>query len=122
MPIGIVQLDSCCMHGPSAAGGVAPALEGVRVTAVYAACGDGHDGPPSVVGPALQPFAADGLQDAADDLNTDASRAQRLESGSAGPIRRITWIRTRAGATRSVLTVPIRRRLARGAQHGAETA
>jgi N4-(beta-N-acetylglucosaminyl)-L-asparaginase len=76
---GVVQLDSCCMHGPRKwAGGVA-ALEGVRtpslVAKAVAELTDHH----LLVGKGAQDFArALGFEIEAD-LKTDASRARWLE-------------------------------------------
>lgn len=76
---GVVQLDSCCMHGPHKwAGGVA-CLEGVRtpsrVARLVASSTDHH----LLVGKGAQEFArAMGFTIEAD-LNTEASRAAWLE-------------------------------------------
>jgi N4-(beta-N-acetylglucosaminyl)-L-asparaginase len=76
---GVVQLDSCCMHGPKKwAGGVA-ALEGVRtpskVAQMVASVTDHH----LLVGKGAQNFARNmGLQ-IEDDLNTEKSRTAWLE-------------------------------------------
>lgn len=76
---GVVQLDSCCMHGPKKwAGGVA-AIEGVRtpslVAKAVAATTDHH----LLVGKGAQEFARNMGFTVEDDLNTPASRAAWLE-------------------------------------------
>ena len=76
---GIVQLDSCCMHGPlKRAGGVA-SLEGVRTPSRVARAVMDTTDHHLIVGAGAQHFArAMGFR-IEDDLNTDASRAQWLE-------------------------------------------
>lgn len=76
---GIVQLDSCCMHGPKKwAGGVA-CLEGVRtpskVARLVASQTDHH----LLVGKGAQTFARQMGIPIEDDLNTERSRAAWLE-------------------------------------------
>jgi N4-(beta-N-acetylglucosaminyl)-L-asparaginase len=76
---GVVQLDSCCMHGPKKwAGGVA-ALEGVRtpskVAYLVASTTDHH----LIVGKGAQEFARNHGFTVEQDLNTDRSRAAWLE-------------------------------------------
>ncbi|MBX3118629.1 MAG: N(4)-(beta-N-acetylglucosaminyl)-L-asparaginase [Fimbriimonadaceae bacterium] len=76
---GIVQLDSCCMHGPRKwAGGVA-SLEGVRtpskVAQLVASSTDHH----LLVGKGAQAFAKAMGMTIEDDLNTENSRRVWLE-------------------------------------------
>jgi N4-(beta-N-acetylglucosaminyl)-L-asparaginase len=76
---GVVQLDSCCMHGPRRwAGGVA-ALEGIRtpslVAQAVAELTDHH----LLVGQGAQAFARSLGFAVEEDLNTDESRALWLE-------------------------------------------
>ena len=76
---GVVQLDSCCMHGPKKwAGGVA-ALEGVRtpsrVALAVASTTDHH----LIVGKGAQSFARGMGFRVEDDLNTEHSRRAWLE-------------------------------------------
>jgi N4-(beta-N-acetylglucosaminyl)-L-asparaginase len=76
---GVVQLDSCCMHGPRKwAGGVA-AIEGVktpsRVAQAVAEYTDHH----LIAGKGAQMFARDLGFEVVDDLNTERSRALWLE-------------------------------------------
>ena len=44
---GVVQLDACCMHGPTKRAGGVAALEGVRTPSLVAQRGDGPDRSPS---------------------------------------------------------------------------
>jgi N4-(beta-N-acetylglucosaminyl)-L-asparaginase len=76
---GVVQLDSCCMHGPmKRAGGVA-AIEGVRTPSLVAGAvlhtTDHH----LLVGKGAQDFARSMGFKIEDDLNTETSRARWLE-------------------------------------------
>ena len=76
---GVVQLDSCCMHGPNKwAGGVA-AIEGVRtpskVAQAVAELTDHH----LIVGAGATKFARDIGFEIEDDLNTERSRALWME-------------------------------------------
>ena len=76
---GVVQLDSCCMHGPlKRAGGVA-ALEGVRTPSLVARdvlhTTDHH----LLVGRGAQDFARSMGYTIEDDLNTERSRSRWLE-------------------------------------------
>jgi N4-(beta-N-acetylglucosaminyl)-L-asparaginase len=76
---GVVQLDSCCMHGPlKRAGGVA-AMEGVRTPSLVARAvlhtTDHH----LLVGPGAQAFARSMGFAIEDDLNTERSRSLWLE-------------------------------------------
>ena len=76
---GVVQLDSCCMHGPlKRAGGVA-ALEGVRTPSLVARdvlhTTDHH----LLVGRGAQDFARSMGYTIEDDLNTERSRQRWLE-------------------------------------------
>jgi N4-(beta-N-acetylglucosaminyl)-L-asparaginase len=75
---GVVQLDSCCMHGPrKRAGGVA-ALEGVRTPSVIARAVMNETDHHLVVGKGAQEFARNLGFKIEDDLNTDRSRAAWL--------------------------------------------
>jgi N4-(beta-N-acetylglucosaminyl)-L-asparaginase len=76
---GIVQLDSCCMHGPlKRAGGVA-ALEGVRTPSKVARAVLDTTDHHLLVGKGAQEFARAMGFTIEDDLNTATSRAQWLE-------------------------------------------
>ena len=76
---GIVQLDSCCMHGvKKQAGGVA-ALEGVRTPSLVAKAIMEHTDHHLLVGEGAQNFARNLGFEIEDDLNTEKSRRQWLE-------------------------------------------
>lgn len=71
---GIVQLDSCCMHGPrKQAGGVA-ALEGIRTPSLVAKAVMEHTDHHLLVGRGAQNFARNLGFEIEDDLNTEKSR------------------------------------------------
>lgn len=76
---GVVQLDSCCMHGPRRQAGGVAALEGVRTPSSVARAvmqlTDHH----LLVGAGAQTFARQVGFDVEDDLNTDLSRSRWLE-------------------------------------------
>ena len=76
---GVVQLDSCCMHGPlKRAGGVA-ALEGVRTPSLVARAVMDQTDHHLLVGEGAQEFARHMGFTVEDDLNTPKSRALWLE-------------------------------------------
>jgi N4-(beta-N-acetylglucosaminyl)-L-asparaginase len=76
---GVVQLDSCCMHGPlKRAGGVA-ALEGVRTPSKVAKAVLDHTDHHLLVGAGAQHFARNMGFAIEADLNTERSRAKWLE-------------------------------------------
>jgi N4-(beta-N-acetylglucosaminyl)-L-asparaginase len=76
---GVVQLDSCCMHGPlKRAGGVA-ALEGVRTPSRVAKAVLDHTDHHLLVGAGASTFARNMGFAIEADLNTDRSRAKWLE-------------------------------------------
>jgi N4-(beta-N-acetylglucosaminyl)-L-asparaginase len=76
---GILQLDSCCMHGPrKRAGGVA-ALEGVKTPSLVAKAVADRTDHHLLVGHGAQDFARRLGFDIVADLNTDASRKAWLE-------------------------------------------
>src|SRR5687768_2470127 len=76
---GVVQLDSCCMHGPlKRAGGVA-ALEGVRTPSLVARAVCHTTDHHLLVGPGAQEFAKAMGFEIEDDLNTERSRETWLE-------------------------------------------
>jgi N4-(beta-N-acetylglucosaminyl)-L-asparaginase len=76
---GVVQLDSCCMHGPrKQAGGVA-ALEGVRTPSLVAKAVMENTDHHLLVGRGAQEFARDVGFKIEDDLNTEHSRKLWLE-------------------------------------------
>ena len=76
---GVVQLDSCCMHGPrKRAGGVA-ALEGVRTPSLVAKAVMDNTDHHLIVGEDAQRFARSMGFKIEDDLNTEKSRKLWLE-------------------------------------------
>ena len=76
---GVVQLDSCCMHGPKKRAGGVACIEGVRTPSVVAQkvmeMTDHH----LIVGKGAQEFARNMGLKIEDDLNTDNSRQKWLE-------------------------------------------
>ena len=76
---GVVQLDSCCMHGPTKRAGGVAALEGVRTPSLVAKAvmelTDHH----LLVGKGAQVFARNLGFKIEEDLNTDTSRKAWLE-------------------------------------------
>lgn len=76
---GVVQLDSCCMHGPrKQAGGVA-AIEGVRTPSLVAKAVMSHTDHHLLVGQGAQNFARNMGFKIEDDLNTERSRELWLD-------------------------------------------
>lgn len=76
---GVVQLDSCCMHGPrKRAGGVA-CLEGVRTPSLVAKAVLEQTDHHLLVGAGAQAFARNLGFKIEDDLNTESSRKKWLE-------------------------------------------
>jgi N4-(beta-N-acetylglucosaminyl)-L-asparaginase len=76
---GVVQLDSCCMHGPlKRAGGVA-ALEGVRTPSLVAKAVMDSTDHHLLVGKGAQDFARNMGFKIEDDLNTERSRRAWLD-------------------------------------------
>ena len=76
---GVVQLDSCCMHGPKKRAGGVAALEGVRTPSLVAhtvmEMTDHH----LLVGAGAQTFARNMGFEIQDDLNTETSRERWLD-------------------------------------------
>jgi len=76
---GVVQLDSCCMHGPKKwAGGVA-AIEGIRTPSLVAKAVMEYTDHHLLVGKGAQEFARSLGFTIEDDLNTEHSRNMWLE-------------------------------------------
>jgi N4-(beta-N-acetylglucosaminyl)-L-asparaginase len=71
---GIVQLDSCCMHGPTKRAGGVAALEGVRTPSRVAKAVLDYTDHHLLVGPGAQQFARNMGYTIEDDLNTERSR------------------------------------------------
>lgn len=76
---GIVQLDSCCMHGPKKRAGAVAALEGVRTPSLVARAIMDHTDHHLLVGSGAQTFARNMGFKIEGDLNTDESRRIWLE-------------------------------------------
>ena len=76
---GIVQLDSCCMHGPNRRAGAVAGLEGVRTPSKVAQMVMDSTDHHLLVGKGAQEFARDMGFTIEDDLNTENSRAKWLE-------------------------------------------
>lgn len=76
---GVVQLDSCCMHGPKRQAGGVAAMEGVRTPSLVARAVMDHTDHHLLVGKGAQRFARNMGFEIEDDLNTDKSRKLWLE-------------------------------------------
>ncbi|MCI0605785.1 N(4)-(beta-N-acetylglucosaminyl)-L-asparaginase [bacterium] len=76
---GVVQLDSCCMHGPKKRAGGVAALEGVRTPSRVAWTVMEHTDHHLIVGEGAQRFARNMGFVIEDDLNTENSRKAWLE-------------------------------------------
>lgn len=76
---GVVQLDSCCMHGPKKRAGGVACLEGVRTPSLVAKAVMEHTDHHLLVGKDAQGFARQMGFKIEDDLNTEKSRGLWLE-------------------------------------------
>ena len=76
---GVVQLDSCCMHGPKKRAGGVAAIEGVRTPAKVAQLVADTTDHHLLVGRGAQDFARSMGFRIEDDLNTEKSRSLWLE-------------------------------------------
>jgi N4-(beta-N-acetylglucosaminyl)-L-asparaginase len=76
---GIVQLDSCCMHGPKKRAGAVAALEGVRTPSLVAKAVMEQTDHHLIVGTGAQNFARNLGFKIEDDLNSEESRKLWLE-------------------------------------------
>jgi N4-(beta-N-acetylglucosaminyl)-L-asparaginase len=76
---GVVQLDSCCMHGPKRRAGGVAALEGVRTPSLVAKAVADQTDHHLIVGRGAQDFARRFGFKVEDDLNTEHSRKLWLE-------------------------------------------
>ncbi len=76
---GVVQLDSCCMHGPTKRAGGVAALEGVRTPSLVAKAVLENTDHHLLVGKGAQDFARNMGFKIEDDLNTEHSRKMWLE-------------------------------------------
>ena len=103
---GVVQLDSCCMHGPTKRAGGVAALEGVKTPSLVAYRVMQETDHHLLAGKGAQDFARAVGFEVLPDLNTDASRKAWIE-----------WKR-RTDALHDV--DPIARDLARAARDGGD--
>lgn len=76
---GVVQLDSCCMHGPKRQAGGVAALEGVRTPSLVAKAVMQYTDHHLLAGAGAQMFARQLGFDIEEDLNTERSRERWLE-------------------------------------------
>jgi N4-(beta-N-acetylglucosaminyl)-L-asparaginase len=76
---GVVQLDSCCMHGPKKRAGGVAALEGVRTPSLVAKAVMDQTDHHLIVGKGAQEFARALGFKIEDDLNTERSRSLWLQ-------------------------------------------
>src|SRR6185436_19216044 len=76
---GVVQLDSCCMHGPKKRAGGVACIEGVRTPSLVARAVADQSDHHLIVGRGAQEFARRLGFKIEDDLNTENSRKQWLE-------------------------------------------
>jgi N4-(beta-N-acetylglucosaminyl)-L-asparaginase len=76
---GVVQLDSCCMHGPKGRAGGVAGLEGVRTPSLVARAVADHTDHHLLVGKGAQDFARSMGFTIEADLNTEKSRRLWLE-------------------------------------------
>lgn len=76
---GVVQLDSCCMHGPKKQAGGVAALEGVRTPSLVAKAVMDNTDHHLIAGEGAQSFARNMGFEIEDDLNTEKSRRLWLE-------------------------------------------
>jgi N4-(beta-N-acetylglucosaminyl)-L-asparaginase len=79
---GVVQLDSCCMHGPKRRAGGVAALEGVRMPSQVARAVMDQTDHHLLVGAGAQAFARSLGFTIEEDLNTEHSRINDFEPGS----------------------------------------
>jgi N4-(beta-N-acetylglucosaminyl)-L-asparaginase len=76
---GVVQLDSCCMHGPTKRAGGVACLEGIRTPSLVAKAVLEQTDHHLIVGKDAQTFARQLGFKVEDDLNTETSRQRWLE-------------------------------------------
>jgi N4-(beta-N-acetylglucosaminyl)-L-asparaginase len=101
---GIVQLDSCCMHGPKRRAGGVGALEGVKTPSLVAKAVMDHTDHHLVVGAGAQQFARTMGFEILPDLNTKNSREKWLQwKQQSDPLHYIKDPETRAAALRNLL-------------------
>jgi len=76
---GVVQLDSCCMHGPTKRAGGVGAIEGVKTPSLVARAVMDHTDHHLIVGKDATTFARNMGFEILPDLNTPRSRAAYME-------------------------------------------
>ena len=100
---GVVQLDSCCMHGPKKRAGGVAALEGVRTPSLVAKAVMEQTDHHLIVGKGAQDFARELGFKIEDDLNTENSRKLWLEWKRRIDPKHYLDPQKRADASRKVL-------------------
>jgi N4-(beta-N-acetylglucosaminyl)-L-asparaginase len=100
---GVVQLDSCCMHGPKKRAGGVACLEGVRTPSLVAKAVMEQTDHHLIVGKGAQDFARDLGFKIEDDLNTENSRKLWLEWKRRIDPKHYLDPQKRADASRKVL-------------------
>ena len=101
---GVVQLDSCCMHGPRKKAGGVGALEGVKAPSLVAKAVMEKTDHHLLVGAGAQTFARNLGFEVLPDLNTPNSRAKWLQwKQQTDPLHYIKDPVERAAAERQVL-------------------
>ena len=101
---GVVQLDSCCMHGPKKKAGGVGAIEGVKTPSLVAKAVMEKTDHHLIVGAGAQTFARNLGFEILPDLNTPNSRAKWLEwKRLTDPLHYIKDPEARAAAERAVL-------------------
>ncbi len=101
---GVVQLDSCCMHGPRKRAGGVGALEGVKTPSLVAQAVMDHTDHHLIVGPGAREFARTMGFEILPDLNTPNSREKYLHwKQQTDPLHYIKDPLERAAAERAVL-------------------
>jgi N4-(beta-N-acetylglucosaminyl)-L-asparaginase len=101
---GVVQLDSCCMHGPKKRAGGVGALEGVKTPSLVARAVMDHTDHHLMVGAGAQQFARAMGFEILPDLNTKNSRDKWLQwKQRTDPLHYIKDPDERAAAERRVL-------------------
>jgi N4-(beta-N-acetylglucosaminyl)-L-asparaginase len=100
---GIVQLDSCCMHGPKKRAGGVACIEGVRTPSLVAKAVMEQTDHHLIVGKGAQSFARDLGFKIEDDLNTEHSRKLWLEWKRRIDSKHYLDPQKRADASRKIL-------------------
>jgi N4-(beta-N-acetylglucosaminyl)-L-asparaginase len=100
---GVVQLDSCCMHGPKKRAGGVACIEGVRTPSLVAKAVMEETDHHLIVGKGAQSFARDLGFKIEDDLNTEHSRKLWLEWKRRIDSKHYLDPQKRADASRKIL-------------------